>query len=1042
MDIITYTASQLFRLRRQSPPLLHSTLAVAASLGIIRYRGCRGGKHRWQRRNTSSLPCSDSSCSANTWPTVALSMYSPNSVLLNSPPTIGPEHGIKDININCAENNNISTLFCGLPVGRYQTEPSKKTPDDTINRPIDTIILKNNPYTPLDVARPRPTKELTSNQDILTTKPGESFDHPPVMYILNPCSLGKPHALQQLHADVIAHRAEIVVISETWFTKKHTNSIIQLQGYITHRRDRPGARRGGGVIMYVTQTINSSIFKPINDSEKFEILWIKTKLNDNDLFIAGLYHPPKPNYKTQDLLDFFESTIDYIMCNFDSPIIIMAGDVNKLPNEAICSLGLYLAIDVPTHGGNKLDRLYCTATVFSNAKAVQPTINTKHLAVVARGDGEMITDFNKTRKTHTLRKQTASRHAALLAAMTQVDWGPVYNVIDIQTSFDRFYEINLDLLDSIYPLQSVTVTSRDPSFITPHIKQMLREKNSLMRRGRIERANSLALKIGKAIAAHNSTCLEGADIDHDAKAVWKKISDITGKNKSHQTNCAITPAELNEHYSSTSTDEQYSASQMKHTCAEKHYNWPNEMTVFRQLDQLHSTAMGLDELPFWYLKLGAPILSAPISFLYQQCLAQSIAPKQWKTSSICPVPKIPSPRTCVDYRPISLTPILSRVFERLLVQNFFYPTLNSQVTSTSLQLSDQFAFRPTGSTTSAIVAILHIITEFLTANQYVHVISFDFSRAFDTVRHATLFGKLAELPLPDSVYNWTMSFFDQRMHRTKIGDLLSDALPINSSVVQGSAIGPVAFIINSSDLHPVSPLNKLPKYADDIYLIVPSSNSSSIHKELSHINNWASTNNLKLNRAKSYEMIVRSKTNKNFHPPPPTLDIERVRSLKILGVTINDTLQMTDHVQNTVAKSSQSLYALKILKAHGLSNMSLFRACRSLLISRLNYASPAWAGFLCQEDIGRLQKVLNKAMRWGLSGGLPLPTFTELVSHDDSKLFESVLNNPLHVLFGYLPPAKLNSHRLRRRIHNRQLPRKNMLQSKNFIIRMLFQNSY
>ena len=87
---------------------------------------------------------------------------------------------------------------------------------------------------------------------------------------------------------------------------------------------------------------------------------------------------------------------------------------------------------------------------------------------------ETITDFIKTRRTHTLCKKTASRHAALLEAMTQIDWGPVYNAIDIQNLFDHFYGINLYSLDSIYPLQSVTVSSCDP----PHIKQMLRKKTS------------------------------------------------------------------------------------------------------------------------------------------------------------------------------------------------------------------------------------------------------------------------------------------------------------------------------------------------------------------------------------------------------------------------------------------------------------------------------------------------------------------------------------------------------------------------------------
>jgi len=87
---------------------------------------------------------------------------------------------------------------------------------------------------------------------------------------------------------------------------------------------------------------------------------------------------------------------------------------------------------------------------------------------------------------------------------------------------------------------------------------------------------------------------------------------------------------------------------------------------------------------------------------------------------------------------------------------------------------------------------------------------------------------------------------------------MSASLSFNSSVVQGSGMGPVMYIVNASDLHPICPLNIMLKYADDTYLIVPSVNSHLIHSEIQHIGLWGESNNLKLNVSKLAEVIFTS----------------------------------------------------------------------------------------------------------------------------------------------------------------------------------------
>jgi len=84
---------------------------------------------------------------------------------------------------------------------------------------------------------------------------------------------------------------------------------------------------------------------------------------------------------------------------------------------------------------------------------------------------------------------------------------------------------------------------------------------------------------------------------------------------------------------------------------------------------------------------------------------------------------------------------MSRLLERHIVKTYIYPALHRP--PPGLCFSDQFAFRPTGSTTAALIALLHIVCSELSTNSFVHVFALDFSKAFDTVRHATLMEKMA-----------------------------------------------------------------------------------------------------------------------------------------------------------------------------------------------------------------------------------------------------------------------------------------------------------
>jgi len=214
-------------------------------------------------------------------------------------------------------------------------------------------------------------------------------------------------------------------------------------------------------------------------------------------------------------------------------------------------------------------------------------------------------------------------------------------------------------------------------------------------------------------------------------------------------------------------------------------------------------------------------------------------------------------------------------------------------------LSDQYALCPTGSTTSALISIQHNTSSLLKSNPYVTLIGLEFSKAFNMVRHSSLTQKLAALDLPDAIYNWIVNFIDGRSHVTRYDGATSILAYINSSVFQGSGIGPSSYEVLASDLHTIHQLNILVKYADDTYLIFPASCRQTIPEELEHIPTWAEQNNLKLNVVKSKEMIIYHRA--NFESPPTIKGITRVTSMRVLGVTLSEDRKVTEHVSEILS---------------------------------------------------------------------------------------------------------------------------------------------
>ena len=222
------------------------------------------------------------------------------------------------------------------------------------------------------------------------------------------------------------------------------------------------------------------------------------------------------------------------------------------------------------------------------------------------------------------------------------------------------------------------------------------------------------------------------------------------------------------------------------------------------------------------------------------------------------LPKVSKPNAIADYRPISVTPLLSRLAERLVVSNWLLPSVPPEL------IDDQFGFRPTGSTECALTYLTHHVASMLETATYVRCLMVDFSKAFDVVDHAILFKKLSSLSMPDVAINWFISFFSERKQYLKVGGKLSLQQNINSSIVQGSGVGPMCYVVMESDLRTLSLLSKLCKYADDTNLLVPSNTDTDLIAEFDNIKQWAINNCMSINLGNV--VLLRQLLQKRLHP--------------------------------------------------------------------------------------------------------------------------------------------------------------------------------
>ena len=410
-----------------------------------------------------------------------------------------------------------------------------------------------------------------------------------------------------------------------------------------------------------------------------------------------------------------------------------------------------------------------------------------------------------------------------------------------------------------------------------------------------------------------------------------------------------------------------------------------------------------------------------LSHLYNAILRLSFFPDSWKHSIVILIlkPNKP-PETPASYRPISLLPTFSKIFEKILLKR-----LIPLATEANIIPHTQFGFRAHHSTIHQLHRTVDTISNALEKKEFCPTVFLDVSQAFDRVWHEGLLYKLKKF-LPAPYFLLIKSYLSDRSFKVRLKNSYSTSHRISAGVPQGSDIAPFLYSVFTHDI-PKTPFTFLGTYADDTLISASHQDSATacrmIQSHLNMINQWTKRWKIKVNETKSTHVTF---TLRKLVCPPITFNnlvIPSSDEVKYLGLTFDKRLNWSSHLKQKRKSLNSRLHLLRPLLKSKLSLTNKLTIYKSIIRPAWLYGIQLW-GPAKPSNTKTLQAFQSICLRlitsapWyvtnkNLHKDLNMPTLNDLAKSYYSK-FHSTLRAHSNPIIKSLSSTSIIPRRLKR----------------------------
>ena len=745
---------------------------------------------------------------------------------------------------------------------------------------------------------------------------------------------------------------------------------------------------------------------PLKASTDGEIICTRIAMcKANPTYVCAYYRPPNDTAESLDTLQAALDEISTITRNNPKATVIVAGDFNArdidwdslVPTPECKKKGLCNKL-IETLSEGQLHQLQRENTredaildlFCCNKPSLLKSIDT--IPGISDHDGIIIADMY-------LKAQINKKPQRRIPIWSKANWEAMKTETTafctdfVQTCEERSVEDNWDLLaDHLKTTQEkhiptkLTSTRYNVPWINGDVKKMIRKKrrmyNKSKRTGKSEHKAAYKLFQNKTRdelrKAHwtyvNGILLDGLE-QGDVKPFYSYVKS------QQQDNQGVSPLrERGQLYSDAPSKARILSEQFKSVFTRDDPNAldpqldgpafpdiPSLVVHPRGVEKLLAElnpkkASGPDEIPARILQTLAKEVAPALTAIFSQSITQAVLPQQWKKAWITPVFKKGGRADPANYRPVSLTSIACKLLEHVVCTH-----IRGHADRHGILDEANHGFRAKHSTETQLLLTTHDMLKNRDKGKQLDVIILDFSKAFDTVPHQRLLGKLQHYGINSNLLDWIQAFLVGRTQAVLVDGIKSREEAVLSGVPQGTVLGPLLFLLYINDMPAIVHADtRCRLFADDslLYRVVNSiTDQIQLQEDLRKLEKWASEWGMIFNPSKCYIMSISKGSN---HLPYMYelcgVILKSVEHEKYLGVILSQDLTWRSHINMVSTKANQKLGFIKRnLKG---SPQDLKRlAYISLVRSGMEYASVIWDPHQ-RKDMEHLERIQRRAARW------------------------------------------------------------------------------